>query len=776
MSTPLQAVPTNHVAKGQRSRWHQALDWFDTARPLNFGQHFALDRQGRETGEPAVRLAREFDAQHQRVVWSKQYGANSAFDLSAFNTHERDMLGYLRNTAHCYHLVSATENNVTSLLRRTGGKSFDLTRFAIKTTDKGVALKQWLTWPMRVGQTRHDHLLRLPGHYLRFAKAALVALDELHERRVVHGDLNTGNWCLGASWRKLEIDGQERLRLKPDWSQVSIIDVGYSLHPSSQPRTQLPYDPQRISRYLSKAYAAVDAAGRSAFNKLPPKTRGERNWAHFTHAEFAADFWATYAPTALEAYKWVDWREDYWRLGWVLHDLRGGTQPPFSHGGAVVNALIGTPVTQDNAQAYGLAEELITWGNQDTDYDLETDLATRLAQSEVLRRATCKALLTRLDAAIAALRPEDDAEYVFLWRSDLDPHYLQQLETKKQRQTRWRTRLRHTARNMALSLGLVGVVGAGGYGWDNWAQPAWAQWQEQRQQEQQRQARAEQQRRTELAQMRAKQTAFAEVATAVSQADMGTPRWRSAIDNLSNLCRNTGAEADCTAAYTQVQQSYRQASQLIQKDPWWISGQFERTPNAAARNWLYATRMLAEQGLWLAQVQQAMVSTVAAARLLPDLAPTWSDRLAAAKQLAALVTPQQPPASAHAVTTPAELVDELREEAADLLWSLHYEGEGAKGIKESRDLAPTDLVRPVLKAVADMPAKSIQVMLAYALICWSDKPDEKQAMAYFAKAETTPAIRVKGLISAPPDQAENVARQAKAMRLAHQNGGNLCKK
>lgn len=854
MSTPIKPVQDSpkRITMDQRTAWVKALDSLDKSRPVKFGQHYETetrtDADGNkikvEIGDPAVWLVREADPQYVTTAfWTKAYVANAARDLRVFNFHERDMLGYLKNTQHCYHLIGATETNITSLARLTGGLTANLPPFAMRTTDKGTSIKQWMEWPVMVGQVRHDHIFRLAGHYLRFARGALIALDELHSKRVSHLDLNASNWTLEATFAQLT-DGAQRLRLCPEWSNVSIIDVGYSIHPDKMPPVQLPLDTTYMSERFAEACQHSYTDGEDAFDRLTAQEKRNNGWSDYKDVLYVRDFWATHAPTALSAYKTIDWREDYLRLGQVLKSMRGGRQKKdegtceripgveskvWCSVGAV-NKFIGESAFEGNATGIsGLAEELIGWGNKATSYDGNSNDKIRLEASKAEREKTHAALLHRLDAVIALLTPEDDAQYVFLMRKDIEPGYRDQLkaeeEEKKradqekkeaakkkaeqdaQRKALWLARAKQAARGSILIAGLASVVGAGAYGYDNWLKPTLVSWQKKQQQNELAEQKKKEAAAAEVKRLAREAAAQAQATTqrvqaaqqSVQRADFGSAPWRSAIAQLATLCQQPQPGAavpattpDCTAAFTQVQQDYLRASPQTQKDPWWIEGHFDTQPPVAMRNWLFATRALADQGLWVAQVNQAMASTVAAARKVPYFAPSREDQLAAARTLATLITPerfeklddqsvsgrtrslrelgktfnlQQSPASVYAVVAPPEAVRALRVEAADLLWSLHREGEGQHGNVFSSQLAPTELALPVVHAVADLPNQAAQAMLAYSLICWTDKPDEAQAMAYFAKAEV-----------AQNGNNQVIADKAKAMRLAHQNGGQLCQK
>lgn len=254
---------------------------------------------------------------------------------------------------------------------------------------------------------------------------------------------------------------------------------------------------------------------------------------------------------------------------------------------------------------------------------------------------------------------------------------------------------------------------------------------------------------------------------AVRQSAFGSKTWTSHVEKLGRLCKQeTGNAVGCSGAFSELQKNYLVQTNSVQKEAWWTQGQFSQEPTPAMRNWLFATQTLAAQGLWVAQVNHAMEQTVAASRTIRELAPSIEARVAAARQLASLVGSNAPPASSFGETVTADLRQRMRSEGADLLWSLHREGEGKSGVALSRQIAPTELVLPVVQSVADMPSQTVQVMYAYSLLCWVGKQTETKALAYFSKAEIAPN-------NDPKSQA--TAQIATKMRVAYQSGSSLCK-
>ena len=363
------AVRTPHdtitIGAYNKPAWEEALDALDESREIDwFGDKYeGKDKSGKPTGNPAVIYRRENrrgEGQPSIPVWIKQYQCNAQYDLRPFNKWEADLLERVKAAKpYVYQLIHYDQ--ATSYLRRkndarTVGSS------SLTTSSKGASIKSWLNWPVQEGGRHYTHAFLPPGNYLRFAKAALTALNALHDcGGLVHCDLNVGNWCLRPKEAVLITGPDERIRLIIDWNHLSIIDVGYSIHPAITPRVTMPLDTSMVSPHLSQALKKVDTEGSAAYWRA---TNAQQTWRSFHDASLDPDFWANHAPYVLNALRKVDWREDYWKLGRLLQGLRGDHESKFSTPLRVnistareVNLLIGQAVeTDDNgaiSPAYG---------------------------------------------------------------------------------------------------------------------------------------------------------------------------------------------------------------------------------------------------------------------------------------------------------------------------------------------------------------------------------------------------------------------------------------
>ncbi len=466
MATPIR--PDSHetsrnAGKRVASAWDVALAAFDeTIEIPEFGARFA--NSAPPYGTPAVTYKRTNKLNFPSAVWVKLYLENKTYNLKPFAKYEVEILNLVS--------VKAAHQHISRFLKA-GSGSTDLYEFSapdtsgyqeITTESKGASVSYWASWPLRTAGRNSaclKHLFLPAGNYLRFAKAALIALDKLHScGNLVHCDLHQGNWCMKPANSHPHLQGDQRIYLEIDWDKLAIIDLGFALHPAKAPPLLIPIDERSASPHLNKATKHARKLGEADLNEASEVEW--KKWTSFDAAALDLNFWQNHAPKALStAYEKVDWREDYWKLGQMLWQLRGGqavsdhleaenkrlgthspTDAPeihYSAGGnmRVVNRLIGQCESFDKdpetrkmirTSPYGLAEDLIAWGTIETEYDTNTQLTStqRRNAANKLRQTTHAALMQRLNEAIEALEPEDTVTKVFLYRKDIDKAYADQ--------------------------------------------------------------------------------------------------------------------------------------------------------------------------------------------------------------------------------------------------------------------------------------------------------------------------------------------------------------
>lgn len=266
------------------------------------------------------------------------------------------------------------------------------------------------------------------------------------------------------------------------------------------------------------------------------------------------------------------------------------------------------------------------------------------------------------------------------------------------------------------------------------------------------------------------------VLRAINAADLGSPGWQNAVGELAALCSTTQRSeetAACKGAWSGVQQSYlsRAAQAKDPQNSWWAGGYTSTEPTQTMREWLAATRTLAQHGLWVAQVDQAMGDAVGIMRKAQTAPVTLASRTAAAQTLAKLTSQPAPlPQAGNGleVDVPLPTQREWRIEAAHTLWVLAKQGQEGPAqdplTREARAIAPVALALPAVQAAANLPAQQAQALVGYSLACWQNQPG--QAQAWFAKASVPE--------EAGNPQAIALAKQAQQRLDRLKKGGNIC--
>ena len=416
-STPIN--PSTAAAGATGKRWAEVLNSVDKTRPIALFAHHYADTGSNK--EPSVLLGRSWDVQLKvpMAIWEKQYpklaGPN---DLSCFNQHEKNMLALLSRMPHCAQFVDFRDVGSSSLFVSGQGLQASTSIPMLRTRDMGTSLKQWVKWGFTHHSKPYKHLFHLPAHYLHFARGALIALNEVHSTGMVQCDGNQGNWCIDTHCSPLS-GTDEGVCIEPLWERVSIIDVGYAIHPSYPPPKMLPLGANGMAPVMVKATEKIEGIARHAFNSLSEPERQAGGWPSASTAMQDLGFWTRHAPDATAHYGLVDWRQDYWWLGQVLQELRKDGDNALWHANPAILSLIGS----EEYPATGLAHELMLWGQTELPYDQEPDASKRRTLAQEKRKEIHQSLLQRLDAAMAQLTPRDGARTITLYRADFDAQY-----------------------------------------------------------------------------------------------------------------------------------------------------------------------------------------------------------------------------------------------------------------------------------------------------------------------------------------------------------------
>jgi serine/threonine protein kinase len=171
-----------------------------------------------------------------RKAWQSDVPQQAEAWLS-WAKHEHVLLSLLAEGG-AHHAVAVSDLHV------------DSQAIELVTRDAGPELQRdWLN--QQPGLFQSDRSL------LELTQACLVALHEIHQLGIVHGDLKADNICIPR-----QAQGNS-----PDWSGLRLIDFAFSLSRSKPLRFVLPTDPDRID-YLPEFY-------KSAIRKAQSQNRPE---------------------------------------------------------------------------------------------------------------------------------------------------------------------------------------------------------------------------------------------------------------------------------------------------------------------------------------------------------------------------------------------------------------------------------------------------------------------------------------------------------------------
>ena len=342
------------VSKSQFKSETEPLVWSDVLDKLLPQRPIGSERNPKFKAEGCVDLWREWDQQSGLAIWSKTYLGNH--ELAAFNQWEFALLAKLsdNHVAHTYRAKEMVRVSGTFLSLQDSEKRN--TQHLIKTKNEGPTLSDWLRIPVHSGKGLFVHGLIFPANYLTMALELLRALEGIHENNLVHCDLHPGNVCINARSLQPPTDSNgantSSLSFQLEFDKLTLIDFGYSIDRTQTPPCMLPfgYGPDtQISPHLKKVLAAIEMETRALL-----KERGEhREWES---VQFDQGFWQRYPiqPSPLEKLKSIDWREDLYRLGRLLADIRDGEE------GRII-PVAQTPEVE--ALISSLPEELISWGS-----------------------------------------------------------------------------------------------------------------------------------------------------------------------------------------------------------------------------------------------------------------------------------------------------------------------------------------------------------------------------------------------------------------------------
>ncbi|MEO5844805.1 MAG: hypothetical protein ABIQ33_08180, partial [Caldimonas sp.] len=294
--------------------------------PADIDRVFGRGRLRMVTGDH-VEVFREQSQPGERRRYTKRFLATAAGDFSEWTEREWRILA---------RLVGHGIKPVPDVVRFDRGAS---DRAAlVQTYDAGITVDHWATLlPLERDGTTLRNVFEDCAHWWALARSSLVALDAIHELRLVHLDLKADNVCIPAGPADFDphIRGQ---RLQPRFDDIALIDFAFSLVSGERLESALPIAQQADYEYQSPRLLHALEAGR--------------------HGDLA--------PT-----RQLDWRCDLFSLAAMLwrylpepEDTTTGdwTRPRHARARALVRRLIEAhdaelPATRPHAELIALATE-----------------------------------------------------------------------------------------------------------------------------------------------------------------------------------------------------------------------------------------------------------------------------------------------------------------------------------------------------------------------------------------------------------------------------------
>ena len=259
----------------------------------------------------------------------------------------------------------------------------------VQTYDAGITVDHWATLlPLERDGVLLRNVFEECAHWWALARASLVALDAIHELRLVHLDLKADNVCIPVG--PVDFDPLAGARaLHPRFDDITLIDFAFSLVSGERLQSALPIAAQLDYDYQSPRLLHALDAGRQG----------------------------DLAPT-----RQLDWRCDMFSLAamlWrYLPELDGAadrawTRPRHANARAFVRRLIevhdgALPLTRPHADLIALAAEPLDQPDLRRSLDrgwtlaIDADAAARAAPTPVTRIALPLAAASMVTPPLAA--------------------------------------------------------------------------------------------------------------------------------------------------------------------------------------------------------------------------------------------------------------------------------------------------------------------------------------------------------------------------------------
>jgi hypothetical protein len=132
----------------------------------------------------------------------------------------------------------------------------------VQTYDAGITVDHWAALlPLARDGVVRSGAFEDCAHWWALARHSLIALDAIHELRVVHLDLKADNICIAAGPPDFDPFAGER-RLHPRFDELTLIDFAFSLVSGEHLDSALPIAAQRDYEYQSPRLLRALESGR----------------------------------------------------------------------------------------------------------------------------------------------------------------------------------------------------------------------------------------------------------------------------------------------------------------------------------------------------------------------------------------------------------------------------------------------------------------------------------------------------------------------------------
>ena len=217
--------------------------------PADIERVFGRGRLRMVTGSH-VEVFREASAPGERRRYTKRFLATPAGDFREWTEREWRLLA---------RLVGHGIKPVPDVVKFDRGSADQPA--LVQTYDAGITVDHWATLlPLERDGVRYGNVFHDCAHWWALARHSLIALDAIHELRLVHLDLKADNVCIPVDAAEIDLHSTQPLR--PRFDDIALIDFAFSLVSGERLATALPIAHQTDYEYQSPRLLWALEAGR----------------------------------------------------------------------------------------------------------------------------------------------------------------------------------------------------------------------------------------------------------------------------------------------------------------------------------------------------------------------------------------------------------------------------------------------------------------------------------------------------------------------------------